>query len=52
MEVVSHAAEVSMRSAVEEVQSLPRYENQGDVRISSKKNIIKNSSFLIATMGY
>ena len=31
MEVVSHAAEDSMYSAVEEVQSLPHYVDQGEV---------------------
>ena len=41
MEVVSHAAEVSMYSAVEEVQSRPHYVDQGERGISSN-NIFHN----------
>jgi hypothetical protein len=51
MDLVAHAAETSMRSAIEEVQSLPHYAQEGEMRKCMHVHVLTFSHLLITASG-
>jgi hypothetical protein len=51
MDLVARAAETSMRSAIEEVQSLPHYAQEGEVRKCMHVHVLTIAHLLITASG-